>query len=389
MIAKIQPAKNGISSPKKLAQYLTQERELRIGNADSSFTNLQSYLTNGEDTASPQGRLRGDVILSHNLAGLDTAAAEMEGIASLNVRCKDPIMHFELSWPHSERPTKSQWSDCAYQSLKALGYQDHQYLIVAHDDKKHFHIHVMVNKVNPVTLRVHNPHQNWPTLHKVARTLEAKYGWQHTPGLARWDDQRKEAIELTSHERRDYRNTKASPTPPAAQFEHYHDIESLQTYIRREMAPRLQRLLGQEEATWRDVHHLLAKAHLRIEKGEKGGYTVLAIDHNIRVKASDVFRNNFAGRVNRQGTESALGPWTPPSTSIQHSVPHLAQHSERNIAQREERKAQRRADRSALMDEYNQYRNRQREVCKDFTSFWQTRELTLISCRLGGHQASK
>jgi hypothetical protein len=99
-----------------------------------------------------------------------------------------------------------------------------------------------------------------------------------------------------------------------------------------------------------------------------GGYTVLAIDHNIRIKASDVFRNNFAGRVNRQTTESALGPWTPASTSIQTSAPHPAQLGERNTAQREERKAQRRQDRDVLMAEYNQYRNWQREVCKGITA---------------------
>jgi len=86
------------------------------------------------------------------------------------------------------------------------------------------------------------------------------------------------------------------------------------------------------------------------------------------VKASDVFRHNFAGKINREATESALGPWTPASTSFQHAAPHLAQHSGRNATQREERKAQRRAERSALMDEYNRYRNRQREVCKAFTT---------------------
>jgi hypothetical protein len=142
----------------------------------------------------------------------------------------------------------------------------------------------------------------------------------------------------------------------------------LQTYIRREVAPLVRTLLTRQNASWEALHAFLAKYYLRIEKGESGGYTVLAVDHNIRVKASDVFRNNFAGRVNRQTTESALGSWTPASTSIQHSAPHLAQHRERNAAQREERKSQRRADLSALMDEYNQYRNRQREVCKAFTT---------------------
>jgi len=89
------------------------------------------------------------------------------------------------------------------------------------------------------------------------------------------------------------------------------------------------------------------------------------------VKASDVFRSNFAGKVNRQATETALGPWTPAPTSLQQPAPHPAQHTQhggRNIAQREERKTQRQADRSSLMSEYNLYRNRQREVCKAFTT---------------------
>ncbi len=85
------------------------------------------------------------------------------------------------------------------------------------------------------------------------------------------------------------------------------------------------------------------------------------------MKASDVLRNNFTGKVNRQATETAVGSWTPASTSIQTFAPHLAQQSGRNTAQREERKAQRRQDRDALMAEYNQYRNWQREVCKAFT----------------------
>jgi spore coat protein U-like protein len=120
--------------------------------------------------------------------------------------------------------------------------------------------------------------------------------------------------------------------------------------------------------TWNDLHLLLSKAHLRLEKAESGGYTVLAIDHNIRVKASDVFRSNFAGKVNRQATETALGLWAPTSQSLQQAALHPAHHNGRNTAQREERKAQRRADRSSLMIEYNLYRNRQREVCKAFTT---------------------
>ena len=173
-------------------------------------------------------------------------------------------------------------------------------------------------------------------------------------------------------ERNVSRSGQQHPTGAAAQFEHYQDQESFQSYVRREIAPRVHTLLARQNVTWDDLHRLLSKAHLRLEKGESGGYTVLAVDYNIRVKASDVFRNNFAGKINRQTTEAALGAWTPASTSgyeaDQHAAQHSVQHVARNIALREERKAQRHAERSSLMADYNQYRNQQRAVCKGLTA---------------------
>jgi DNA-binding phage protein len=241
-------------------------------------------------------------------------------------------------------------------------------MIVAHVDKKHFHIHIMVNKVHPETFKAHTPYRNWLTLDAAVRFLEAKHGWTHTPGPTRWDEESQQAVCTSRSERNALRSARQQPTGAAAKYEHYHDEESLQTYIRREMAPRVRQLLIRSNVTWNDLHLLLSKAHLRLEKAESGGYTVLAIDHNIRVKASDVFRSNFAGKVNRQATETALGLWAPTSQSLQQAALHPAHHNGRNTAQREERKAQRRADRSSLMIEYNLYRNRQREVCKAFTT---------------------
>jgi hypothetical protein len=296
----------------------------------------------------------------------------MQGVASLNYRCKDAVCHYELAWPPGERPTRPQWADSALQTLKALGYEDHQYMIVAHDDKKHFHIHIMVNKVHPETLRAPTPYRNWLALDAAARFLEAKYGWAHTPGMTRWDEESKQAVPISRSERIALRSAGEQPTGAAAQFEHYQDQESFQSYVRREVAPSVQKLLTRQNVTWDHLHRLLSRAHLRLEKGESGGYTVLAVDYNIRVKASDVFRNNFAGKINRQNTEAVLGAWAPASTSgyedVQRGAQQAAQHNARNSALREERKAQRHAERSALMADYNQYRNRQREECKGLTA---------------------
>ena len=347
MIAKVQPSKR---------------------KSGSSFKRLLNYLTMERDPETGKTLLRGDVVMSHNLVGIDTAAAEMKGVESLNPRCNDAVFHYELAWPPGERPSRAEWVDSALYTLNQLGFKEHQYVLVAHDDKKHFHIHAMVNKVHPETYRAHTPTYSWLTLDGAVRHLEAKYGWSHTLGPMRWDEASQQAVRMSRSERIALRSAQQQPTGAAAQYEHYHDEESLQTYVRREVAPHVRTLLTRQSASWEALHTLLAKFHLRMEKGESGGYTVLAIDHNLRVKASDVFRHNFAGKENRKASEQVLGPWKEPSTSLQPLPTQMGRTTVRNQALRDERREQRLRERKALMAEYNQYRNQQRAICKGITS---------------------
>ena len=347
MIAKVQPSKR---------------------KSGSSFKRLLNYLTKEIIPETGETLLRGDVVMSHNLVGIDIAAAEMKGVESLNPRCNDAVFHYELAWPPGERPSRAEWVDSALYTLNQLGFKEHQYVLVAHDDKKHFHIHAMVNKVHPETYRAHTPTYSWLTLDGAVRHLEAKYGWSHTPGPMRWDEASQQAVRMSRSERIALRSAQQQPTGAAAQYEHYHDEDSLQTYVRREVAPHVRTLLTRQSASWEALHTLLAKFHLRMEKGEAGGYTVLAIDHTIRVKASDVFRHNFAGKENRKATEQLLGPWREPSTSLQSLPIQTGRTTVRNQALRDERREQRLRERNALMAEYNQYRNQQRAICKGITA---------------------
>jgi hypothetical protein len=86
------------------------------------------------------------------------------------------------------------------------------------------------------------------------------------------------------------------------------------------------------------------------------------------VKASDVFRHNFAGKENRKATEQLLGQWREPTTSLQPPPADTGRTTVRNQTLRAERTEQRLQDRKALLFEYNQYRNQQRAVCKDITA---------------------
>ena len=230
MIAKVQPSKR---------------------KSKSSFKRLLDYLTKELDPESGETLLRGDVVLSNNLVGIDTAAAEMKALEFFNPRCNDPVVHYELAWPPGERPTRAEWADCALHTLDKLGFAEHQYVIVAHDDKEHFHIHVMVNKIHPENYKAHTPYRDWITLDAAVRFLEAKYGWSHTAGPTRWDEGTQKAVPVPKAERNATRSDKRPPSQGAAKLEHYHDEESLQSYVRREVAPRRagtahapQRLLG-------------------------------------------------------------------------------------------------------------------------------------------------
>jgi hypothetical protein len=118
----------------------------------------------------------------------------------------------------------------------------------------------MVNKVHPETFKAHTPYRNWLTLDTAMCVLEAKHRRTHTAGLTRWDEESKQAVRASRSERNALCTARQQPTGAAAKYEHYHDEESLQTYMRREVAPRVQTLLTRQNVPWEalsgDAHQL-------------------------------------------------------------------------------------------------------------------------------------
>ncbi len=62
-----------------------------------------------------------------------------------------PVLHYTLSWAHSDNPSDEHMLETALSSLKALKLDQHQALIAAHSDKAHLHVHIVVNTIHPVT----------------------------------------------------------------------------------------------------------------------------------------------------------------------------------------------------------------------------------------------
>jgi hypothetical protein len=83
------------------------------------------------------------------VTSVETAAIEMEAVAVLSARCRDPVYHLIIAYAKHEHPTREQVVSDAERLLKSIGMDDHQYVLAAHKDTDDFHAHVIANRIAP------------------------------------------------------------------------------------------------------------------------------------------------------------------------------------------------------------------------------------------------
>ena len=80
--------------------------------------------------------------------------------ARQNRRCEKPVYAFSLGWHPEQNPERAEMIEAGRAALKALGMEDHQAVFVAHNDTAHKHVHVIVNRVHPETLKAANNYRD-------------------------------------------------------------------------------------------------------------------------------------------------------------------------------------------------------------------------------------
>lgn len=80
----------------------------------------------------------------------DTLKARAGGSAK-GRKLSQPVYTYSLSWAPGETPSAAEMIDAARETMRELGIQEHEALIVAHKDEPHPHVHVIVNRVHPLT----------------------------------------------------------------------------------------------------------------------------------------------------------------------------------------------------------------------------------------------
>lgn len=121
---------------------------------------------------------------THNLITTDPkkAVRVMRATANRSRRCKSPVYHFVISWTPEEVLTTDLMRSIVKQTCKDMGLEDHQRIIIAHDDTLHRHVHVVVNRVHHDTGKAWNRAQDWVRLERSLAYQAKAHGLRYVPG---------------------------------------------------------------------------------------------------------------------------------------------------------------------------------------------------------------
>src|SRR5947199_9117089 len=152
-----------------------------VSSSNKSFRVLARYLVEGR---TEEAEKRVAWIASRNLPTDDPelAAKIMRATAAQNVRVKEPVYHVALSFDPGDTVDRAAMERVADRVLETLELQEHQVLIVAHADREHPHMHLLVNRVHPETGKVWSRWQDYPAIQRVLREEEEALGLRRVPG---------------------------------------------------------------------------------------------------------------------------------------------------------------------------------------------------------------
>jgi Relaxase/Mobilisation nuclease domain len=154
---------------------------IAISTTGRTFAGLTRYLLRGR-TGVEHDRIAW--VETHNLALQDPERAGrlMQATAAQNHRVAHPVYHLVISFDPADRPAPAIMRQVADRLLADLRLSEHETLIVAHKDRAHAHLHIVVNRVHPETGRAWSPWQDYVATQRTLRTLERTLGLHEVEG---------------------------------------------------------------------------------------------------------------------------------------------------------------------------------------------------------------
>jgi hypothetical protein len=272
-----------------------------IGTTSSGrrFAVLARYLLRGRSGAETE-RVAWTAGRNLGLDDPELAAVLMQATADENPRVEVPVYHLTINFDPTDPVTPTEMQAVADRVLRDLGLADHQALMVAHQDRAHPHVHVMVNRVHPGTGVAWERWQDRPRIERTLRELERELGLREVAGrLYQLDGQEApEPALLTSGERRQAERT-GEPAFPDRVRAHLPELRAARS--------------------WTELEEQLAAHGLRLERKGQG---LVITDGTHQVKASRVARDLSLRRLEERfrapypGRDAEQARREPPSRDV-------------------------------------------------------------------------
>src|SRR5215831_14199282 len=144
---------------------------IAVSSSSRSFAALGRYLVVGRDKVE-QGRVAWTSARNLPTDEPELAAKIMRATASQNVRVSQPVYHVALSFDPTDNVDRKTMERVADNILRELKLDQHQAIIVAHEDRAHPHLHILVNRIHPETGRAWDRWQDYPVIQRVLRDEE-------------------------------------------------------------------------------------------------------------------------------------------------------------------------------------------------------------------------
>jgi hypothetical protein len=220
--------------------------------------------------------------------------AEMVALAIEATRSKDPVDHWLLSWKEGEQPTQAQCNEAVEILKRNLGMSSVYLAVFAlHRNTENYHLHVVLNRVHPDTLRVEDKGWCIDKAHKAIAEIIHAQGWEAEKNARYVADRNGEVIRAGSmHE--------PQPRSKARDHENATGEKSCERIAQEKAAPILL-----NAKSWAQVHEGLAQVDMRYER--KGGGAMLWVGDQ-PLKASCIGRE-----FSRIRMEERLGEFEPDS----------------------------------------------------------------------------
>ncbi len=261
------------------------------GRKAGKITALTNYVRN------PENENKEEKCTYHNALGFisdnpKTQTNEMISLSKEAQRSKDPINHYILSWKEGEHPTKKQIDESVKIFIKELGIENHQVIYGLHTDTNNEHLHIVVNRIHPDTLKPVRINNNFDleAAHRAIARIEFIQGWEKEK------NSRYEVLPNNEIVKRNHQEKALKPDQQRIDKENKYNEKSVTRIAIEKAAP-----LIKSATSWKELHEVLANENIRYERTGSGA-TIFVDD--IGVRASSVDRSAGFNKLQQR-----LGPF--------------------------------------------------------------------------------